>query len=90
MEDVILSRLKVSVFLAFRLLHGALSVVISSFLLKLFPQAVPTFLSEDTVLSYSYNSSLPLSLCLVAMCALLMLGNNFALSKKQKKKENCG
>ena len=88
--SVILSRLKVSVFLAFRLLHGALSVAVCSFLLRLFPQAVPTFLGKDTVLSYSYNSSLPLSLCLVAMCALLMLGNNFALSKRQKKKENGG
>ena len=90
MEDVILSKLRVTVFMAFRLLHGALSVAVCSFLLRLFPQAVPTFLGGDTVLSYSYNSSLPLSLCLVAMCALLMLGNNFALSKKRKKKENCG
>lgn len=84
MEDVILSKLKLSVFFSFRLLHGALSAAVCSILLKLFPQAVPTFLNTKTAVSYSCGSSFFLSFCLVAMCALLMLGNNFVLSKKRK------
>lgn len=90
MEDVTRSKLSVAVFLAFRVLHGALSCVVCSVLLRFFPQAVPTFLGNGTVLSFSYNSCFPLSICLIAMCVLLMLGNNFAVSRKQKENNNLG
>lgn len=90
MEDVLLSKLRISVFLAFRLLHGALSAAVCSLLLKLFPQAAPTFLNGNAAVSYSGAAGFPLSVCLVAMCALLMLGSNFSISKKRKSKENCG
>lgn len=84
MNEVSLSGLKTSVFLSFRLLHGALSVVVCSFLLKIFPEAAPAFSQRAESFSFSCASSVPLSLCLVAMCVLLLLGNNFVLSKKQK------
>lgn len=84
MNEVNLSGLRTSVFVVFRLLHGALSVVICSFLFKLFPQTATVFSQRAESFSYSCAASFPLSLCLVAMCVLLLLGNNFVLSKKRK------
>lgn len=84
MNEVVLSGLKTSVFFVFRLLHGALSAVVCSFFLSVFPAAAPTFSQRAKSFSLSCESSLPLSLCLVAMCVLLLLGNNFILSKKRK------
>ena len=84
MNEVSLSGLKPTVFVVFRLLHGALSVVICSFILKIFPETASVFSQRAESFSYSCASSLPLSLCLIAMCVLLLLGNNFVLSKKRK------
>ena len=84
MNEVNLSGLRASVFVVFRILHGALSAVVCSFLLKIFPETEAVFSGQAKSFSYSCESSVPLSLCLVAMCVLLLLGNNFVLSKKRK------
>lgn len=86
MNEVTLSGLSPTVFLSFRLLHGALSSVFCLALLKIFPVACETFApgSAQSV-SYSSGSSLAFSLCLVAMSVLLLLGNNFALNGRKHK-----
>lgn len=84
MNEVNLSGLRASVFVVFRILHGALSAVVCSFLLKIFPETEAVFSGQAKSFSFSCESSVPLSLCLVAMCVLLLLGNNFVLSKKRK------
>lgn len=80
-NEVTLSGLNASVFLAFRLLHGALSSVICLALLRIFPIASETFSSfAAQSVSFSSGSSLAFSLCLIAMSVLLLLGNNFVVN----------
>ena len=84
MNEVSLSGLRTSVFMTFRLLHGALSTVVCSVLFKIFPRETDVFSQQAHSVSLSCASSLPFSLCLCAMCVLLMLGNNFVISKKRE------
>lgn len=85
MREVILSGLQRSVFFVFRLLHGALSAVICSFLLKLFKSAVPVFSSRVEAVAPSSGSCLAFSFCLIGMCIILMLGNNNIISGSSAK-----
>lgn len=83
-NEVELSGLHTSVFFAFRLLHGALSSLLCSALLKLFPVANETFaFAPSQQVSFSSGSSLAFSLCLIAMSILLLLGNNFVINSKK-------
>lgn len=90
MREVILSGLQRSVFFVFRLLHGALSAVICSFLLKIFPNAAQVFSSQVEAVSPSSGSCLPFSFCLIGMCIILMLGNNKIIARSAGKNKKIG
>lgn len=85
MSSVLKLRLKVKYFICARVLNGGLSVLISMFLLELFPVAAETF-SMGTVPEKVENVfSLPICISVMVMCFLLLLGDNFRLNRVSDK-----
>ncbi len=86
MNEVTLSGLKARVFFVFRVLHGALSSVLCSLLLRFFREPEAVFSQSGGVLPFSGESPM-LSLCLVAMCVLLLVGEERLTFSPRRKKE---
>ncbi len=68
-------RLPYFIFLLFRLMHAGLSVLVCRCLCPLFPFQSAVFAGSSASFAPSAASSAAVSVCLVCMCALLLLGS---------------
>ena len=79
-------RLPYALFLAFRLVHAGLSVLVCRLLCLLFPFEVAVFAEQRASFAPSAASSAAVSVCMVCMCAMLLLGSrtivNFSKTKQ--------
>lgn len=86
MSSVLKLKLRIKCFVCARILNGGLAVLVSMLLLELFPVAAETFAMGTLPGKRENILSLPLCIGVMAMCFLLMLGDNFRLKRISEKR----
>ncbi len=87
MSAVASAKLKYKYFIASRILHGALSVVICNFILKLYPVSYDVFSFGTLPTKATGGISVPISICMLTLCGLLLIGDSFTVKIKSKKRK---
>lgn len=78
-------RLKYLYFLASRMLSAVLSYLIIELIAFVYPQDIQVISSVCKPQTVTFNSSAPVAFCMMLMCGLFILGDNYVINKKHKK-----
>ncbi|MGN0468391.1 MAG: hypothetical protein ACI4GY_06685 [Acutalibacteraceae bacterium] len=84
MDAVIMTGLKLKYFLTARVTNAAFATVICEILFKAFPACKPVAVVANGNVSAS-ASGISVSLCLIAMCLLMLIGDSVIISKNKQK-----
>lgn len=83
LPTIIRLRIKYRLFIAIRILSAALSGVITQIILQIFPRYNAVISLGAKPQQASLEASVPACVCLMLMCGLFLIGDNYILSKRR-------